>query len=571
MTDMLPTSDIIAGSDRSAQPHVESGTPVAAVLTFERQPSAYRHWSIDIEAPLARLTMQVDPDAGVLGDYQLKLNSYDIGVDIELADAIRRLRFEHPEVRCVILGSAISGTFCAGANIRMLAAADHGHKVNFCKFTNETRLEIEEASAHSGLRFLAAINGACSGGGYEVAMACDHLLLVDDRSSAVSLPEVPLLGVLPGTGGLTRLTDKRLLRRDRADVFATKAEGIRGSQAVDWRLVDEVATPSTFQQAVHERALALAATSDRDPDAQAVRLDPLDRIASVEPGKGERIEYRYVSADLDRDRRFVTIDIASSPEPDWPLIAARELDDLLCHLRFNEVLLGTWVLKSHGNVADVLLHDRALAEPRSHAERETALLWKRVLSRLDLSARSLIALIDPGSCFAGVLAEIALAADRSYMLTGVFEDDDDPLPEAQLTLTAVNSGRFPMINDLSRLATRFWQDPEAMDAAAAAIGQPLTAAAASQLGLVTFAPDDLDWDDEVRVAIDERASFSPDALTSMEANHRFPGPETMATKIFARLSAWQNWVFIRPNATGPDGALRRYGTGSRADFDYRRC
>ncbi len=546
-------------------------TVAPPMLTFERTPTNYRHWQLEVEAPLARLTMKVDPDGGALGDYALKLNSYDIGVDIELADAVRRIRFEHPEVRCVILGSAIAGTFCAGANIRMLAAADHGHKVNFCKFTNETRLEIEEASTSSGLRFLAAINGACSGGGYEVAMACDHLLLVDDRSSAVSLPEVPLLGVLPGTGGLTRLTDKRLVRRDHADVFATRAEGVRGEQAVAWRLVDEVATPSTFDQAVVNRALALAATSDRNPEAAPVVLAPLQRTSVEDEDGTERVGYRFVAAVLDRLRRLVTITITADPGSDWPLAAAREFDDLMCHLRFNEPLLGTWVLRTVGSMADVLVHDERLAHPSDHADRETSLLWKRVLSRLDLSARSLIALIEPGSCFGGVLAEVALAADRSYMLTGIFEDDEDPLAPAELLLTEVSGGTFPMINGLTRLGTRFWKDAESADLASARFGQPLDAATALELGLVTFAPDDLDWEDEVRVAIDERASFSPDALTAMEANHRFVGPETMATKIFSRLSAWQNWIFIRPNATGPDGALRRYGSGIKADFDFRRC
>ncbi len=548
-----------------------SQTLAAPLLTFERTPNDYRHWKLEVEAPLARLTMKVDPEGGALGDYALKLNSYDIGVDIELADAVRRIRFEHPEVRCVILGSAIAGTFCAGANIRMLAAADHGHKVNFCKFTNETRLEIEEASDHSGLRFLAAINGACSGGGYEVAMACDHLLLVDDRSSAVSLPEVPLLGVLPGTGGLTRLTDKRLVRRDHADVFATRAEGVRGEQAVAWRLVDEVATPSTFEQAVVDRALALARTSDRNPSADPVQLTPLLRTAAEGDHGTERIEYRFVAADLDRLRRMVTITITADSGREWPLASAREFDDLMCHLRFNEPVLGTWVLRTVGSMADVLVHDERLARPADHADRETSLLWKRVLSRLDLSARSLIALVEPGSCFGGVLAEVALAADRSYMLAGVFEDDDDPLPPAEVVLTEVSVGTFPMINGLTRLGTRFWGDPDSLDLATARIGQPLDASSALQLGLVTFSPDDLDWEDEVRVAIDERASFSPDALTAMEANHRFVGPETMATKIFARLSAWQNWIFIRPNATGPDGALRRYGSGIKAEFDFRRC
>ncbi len=509
--------------------------------------------------------MSVDPDGGSFGDYELKLNSYDIGVDIELADLVRRIRFEHPEIRCVVLDSALPGVFCAGANIRMLAGADHGHKVNFCKYTNETRLEMEEASRCSGLRFLAAINGACSGGGYELAMACDHLLLIDDHSSAVSLPEVALLGVLPGTGGLTRLTDKRHVRRDRADVFATKSEGMRGTDALDWGLVDELAPPSLFEQAVYERAIALAETSDRDANAVAIGLSPLGRELTA-----DRVEYRYVSAHLDRASAVAEVTVVASAETDWPLETARQLDDLLCHLRFNEPLLGTVVLRTHGDVADVLSHDQAVLHPHSHAQRETALLWKRVLSRLDLSARTLFALIEPGSCYAGVLAELAFAADRSYMLAGVFEDDDDPLPAAVLHVSQVSHGAMPMANDLTRLASRFWGREDELAHARSATGRPVLAGEALELGLVTFAPDDLDWGDEVRLAIEERASFSPDALTGMEANHRFCGPETMATKIFSRLSAWQNWIFIRPNASGPDGALRRYGSGSRPDFDFGR-
>jgi benzoyl-CoA-dihydrodiol lyase len=537
----------------------------ARPITFERHPDSYRHWRLNVEPPLARLTMNVDPDAGVFGDYELKLNSYDIGVDIELADAIRRLRFEHPDVRCVVIDSAIAGTFCAGANIRMLAGATHDHKVNFCKFTNETRLEMEEASAGSGLRFLAAINGACSGGGYELAMACDHLLLVDDRASAISLPEVPLLGVLPGTGGLTRLTDKRAVRRDRADVFATKAEGVQGAEAVAWRLVDELAPPSGFDDAVTERALVLAASSDRDASAEPVELTPLERSDA-----DDNVEYRFVAARLDRPGRTVHIEVRASAAGSWPLVAARELDDLLCHLRFNEPELGTLVVSTRGDQAAVLEHDRALTKPATHAERETALLWKRVLSRLDLTARSIIALVEPGSCFAGVLAELALASDRTYMLDGIFVDDDDPLPAATLVLSTVNAGPMPMANGLTRLQSRLWPDAEAVAAALARTGEPLHAVDAAELGLVTSTPDDLDWDDEVRLAIEERASFSPDALTGMEANHRFCGPETMATKIFARLSAWQNWIFIRPNSSGPEGALQRYGTGSRATFDHTR-
>jgi len=536
-----------------------------AALTFERSPGQYRHWKLDLDPPIATLAMAVDPDGAVNGDYELKLNSYDIGVDIELADAIRRIRFEHPEIGCVVLMSAIEGTFCAGANIRMLAAASHAHKVNFCKFTNETRLEIEEASERSGLRFLAAVNGACSGGGYELAMACDHVLLVDDRSSAVSLPELPLLGVLPGTGGLTRLTDKRGVRRDRADVFATKAEGLRGVDAIEWGLVDEIAAPTAFEATVRARALALAETSGRDADADPVILVPLARRVEA-----DAVHYTFVSAEHDLANRAVAVTVRSGPDAGWALTAARELDDLLCHLRFNERDLATIVLRTRGSIDDVRAHDGVLTSPGTHAERETSFLWSRVLSRLDLTARSLVAVVDPGSCFAGVLAELALAADRSYMLDGIFEDDDDPLPPAEIVLTAVNNGPMPMANGITRLRSRFWGDDRALDGAEAAVGKSLRAADAAELGLVTATPDDLDWDDEVRIAIEERASFSPDALTGMEANHRFCGPETMATKIFGRLSAWQNWIFTRSNASGPAGSLRRYGTGSRADFDTER-
>ena len=535
------------------------------MITFERHPDQYRHWVLAFDGPVARLSMQVDIEGGLLGDYELKLNSYDIGVDIELADAVRRIRFEHPEVQCVVMDSAIASVFCAGANIRMLASATHTHKVNFCKFTNETRLEIEEASANSGLRFLAAINGACSGGGYELAMACDHLLLIDDRASAVSLPEVPLLGVMPGTGGLTRLTDKRHVRRDHADVFATLSEGIQGAEAVTWKLVDEVAPPSTFDDAVSARAAALAATSDRDAAAEPMMLSPLDRTVT-----DDAVSYEFVKADLDRDAATVAVTVTASAEAHWPLTVARELDDLLCHLRFNEPLLGTITLHTRGAAEDVLVHDDALTNPVGHAQRETSLLWKRVLSRLDLTARTLFAIVDPGSCFAGVLAELALAADRSYMLDGIFEDDDEPLPAAELQLSAVSWGSMPMANGLTRLQSRFWGSDDALQAASGAIGSSIVAAKALELGLVTFAPDDLDWADEVRLAIEERTSYSPDALTGMEANHRFAGPETMATKIFSRLSAWQNWIFIRPNASGPEGALRRYGSGSRPTYDRNR-
>ena len=539
----------------------EQGQPI----TFERHPDSYAHWSLKVDGDTAQLSLNVATTGGLLGDYELKLNSYDIGVDIEMADAIRRIRFEHPGVKVVVIDSALEGVFCAGANIRMLAAASHSHKVNFCKFTNETRLELEEASNESGLRFLAAIKGACSGGGYEVAMACDHLLLVDDRSSAVSLPELPLLGVLPGTGGLTRLTDKRHVRRDRADVFATKSEGIQGAEAVEWGLVDEIAPPSTFDDAVAARIQALAETSDRTDDGSARALRPLDRTLT-----DDAVSYSFVTAKLDRDNRSVELTITATNDADWALTAARELDDVLCHLRFNEPQLGTIVLKTRGDAAAALSQTDTLLTGADHLTRETALLWKRVLSRLDLTARSLIAIVDPGSCFVGVLAEVMLAADRSYMLDGLFEDDEDPLPPAEFVLTAASLGALPMANGLTRIASRFWGSPDDAAAADAAVGETIHAARAMELGLVTSAPDDLDWEDELRLAIEERASFSPDALTAMEANHRFAGPETMATKIFSRLSAWQNWVFIRPNASGPEGALRKYGSGTRPTFDFDR-
>ncbi len=566
MTDTTTEHTTEHTTDTATHPQTAAqSSETDAPITFERHPDSYVHWNLKVESEVARLSMNVDPAGGLLGDYELKLNSYDIGVDIELADAIRRLRFEHPDVKVVVVDSAVEGVFCAGANIRMLAAATHSHKVNFCKFTNETRLEIEEASAESGLRFLAAINGACSGGGYEVAMACDHLLLVDDRSSAVSLPEVPLLGVLPGTGGLTRLTDKRHVRRDRADVFATKSEGIQGNEAVEWNLVDEVAPPSKFDEAVAARVVTLGATSSRSDDGSAVQFETLGRTIT-----DDSITYRFVAAKLDRIGRSVELTITATDDADWALTAAREFDDVLCHLRFNEPTLGTLVLKTRGDASAAVRQTDRLLSGADHLARETALLWKRVLSRLDLMARSLIGVVEPGSCFVGVLAEVLLAADRSFMLDGVFEDDDDPLPPAVIVLTDASVGPMPMANGITRISSRFWGVPADAAAAEAAVGESIDAARANELGLVTSTPDDLDWDDEVRLAIEERASFSPDALTAMEANHRFAGPETMATKIFSRLSAWQNWVFIRPNASGPEGALRKYGTGTRPTYDINR-
>ncbi|WP_419864590.1 enoyl-CoA hydratase-related protein [Candidatus Poriferisodalis sp.] len=542
----------------------------------------WRHWALHVDGAVATLSMQVQPDGGIFDGAELKLNSYDMGVELEFADAVRRIRFEHPGVGCVVISSGYENVFCAGANIRALAAATHAHKVNLCKFTNETRLELEEASAHSGIRFLAAVGGACSGGGYELALATDHILLVDDRNTAVSLPEVPLLGVLPGTGGLTRLTDKRHVRRDRADVFATRAEGLRGEVALEWGLVDELAPRTSFADAVGARAVALAEhsrASGRFAGDEAVVLEPL----GLAPTPDGSVVGEFVAMAPDRDRACAEVLISASAEPRWPLRAARELDALLCHLRFNEPELGTIVLLAEGSHADVTVHDRALCKPASHAEQETALLWRRTLSRLDLTARTLIAAVEPGSCFAGVLAEVALAADRTYLLDGEFVDDrpDDAVgmavralrgPQAAeagppvLAMTQVSLGSMPMANGLTRLQSRLWGDDKAIAAASGTVGSALDAQAATEAGLVTAAPDDLDWDDDLRLAVEERAAFSPDALTAMEANHRFCGPETMATKIFGRLSAWQNWIFIRPNATGPDGALTRYGTGTRPSY-----
>jgi benzoyl-CoA-dihydrodiol lyase len=548
-------------------------------IEFQTDPSSYRHWELSFDGPVATLTMRVMPDAGLRGDYELKLNSYDLGVDIELHDAVQRLRFEHPEVKAVVVTGGLDNVFCAGANIQMLAGSTHGHKVNFCKFTNETRNSIEDATAHSGQAWIAAVNGTAAGGGYELALACDEILLVDDRSSAVSLPEVPLLAVLPGTGGLTRVVDKRHVRRDRADVFATRAEGIKGRQAVEWGLVDAVAPRSRFGELVRERAQARAAASDRADGGPGVPLVPLE-IAITE----DALRYGVVSVDIDRALGVAGITVHAPPGPEpshpiellaagssaWLLAAARQLDDAILRLRFNEPEIGTWVLRTEGDPGLVVAAEELLApEPSDHwLVREIRLYWSRTLKRLDLSARTLVALIDPGSCFAGLLAELALAADRSFMLDGTRPDRD--LPAAQLRLTAANDGWFPMSNGLSRLATRFWGDDAAVEAARAQVGKDLLAAEAADAGLVTFAPDEIDWDDEVRLTLEERAAFSPDALTGMEANLRFAGPETMETKIFGRLSAWQNWIFQRPNAVGSEGALRRFGTGSRPSYDRER-
>ena len=546
---------------------------------FDTEPSRYRHWRLTFDGPVATLAMDVDPDGSLFDGVELKLNSYDVGVDVELADAVQRLRFEHPEVRAVLLTSAKDGVFCAGANIRMLAAASHPHKVNFCKLTNETRNAIEDASANSGQVWVAAVNGPASGGGYELALACERIVLVDDGSSAVSLPEVPLLGVLPGTGGLTRLVDKRLVRRDHADVVCTVAEGVRGQRAVDWRLVDGLAKRSTLGDEARRVALELAERSDRPADVAGVPLPPLD------PQVHERgLRYRYLDVRFDGPARTATFTVRGpqGPQPTtldeiaaagaawWPLALARELDDAVLRLRFGELELGLWVLRSEGEVDAVAAVDEVLlAHAKDWFVREVTLLWKRTLQRLDVTSRSLVALVEPGSCFAGTLAELVLAADRSFMLDGTLPDVEER-GEATMRLTGMNLGPLPSVNGLSRLATRFWGRPEELAAATDAAGRDLDAEAAVALGLVTFAYDDIDWPDETRLALQERASLSPDALTGMEANLRFPGPETLETKVFGRLSAWQNWVFQRPSAAGEQGALRRYGTGSRPDFDPRR-
>ncbi len=548
-------------------------------VSFDTDPGRYRHWKLAIDGTTATLSLDVAEDGGLVPGYELKMNSYDLGVDIELYDAVQRLRFEHPEVRAVVLTSGKDRMFCAGANIRMLAQSSHGWKVNFCKFTNETRNGIEDATACSGQAYIAALNGTAAGGGYELALACDQILLIDDGSSAVALPEVPLLGVLPGTGGLTRLVDKRGVRRDRADVFATTAEGIKGAKAVEWRLVDETATARQFPAAVDRLTQAAAARSTRPADARGIMLPPLRRVAD-----GDVTYYDHLQVEVDRQAGTAAIMIAGpGAAPDslaalhadgaasWALAAARELDDVILRLRVNEPDLGTWLLTSRGDPAAVAATGALLL---AHADdwlvNEIIQYWKRTLRRLDTTSRSLIALIKPGSCFAGLLLEVALAADRQYMLDGILEDDEDPAPPAVLRLDDFNAGLLPMSSGLSRLQVRFLGSAPDAAAAAAAAGQDLAAADAMRLGLVTEALDGLDWDDEIRLVVEERASFSPDALTGMEANFRFAGPETSETKIFGRLTAWQNWIFQRPNAAGPRGALSRYGTGQRADYDRKR-
>jgi len=555
-------------------------TPSEPFVDVATRPDEYRHWTLVFDGQVATLCLAVDPDGGLRDDYELKSNSYDLGVDIELHDAIQRLRFEHPEVKVVVVTGGIDRMFCAGANIGMLAGSSHAHKVNFCKFTNETRNSIEDATDHSGQVWIAAVNGTAAGGGYELALACDEILLVDDRSSAVSLPEVPLLAVLPGTGGLTRIVDKRHVRRDLADAFATRTEGVRGPTALEWGLVDAVAPASAFDDLIAERAAVRAAESDRPDDAGGIELESVQR-ALDDAG----LTYANLRVAIDRALGTATFTVAAPTEPQpstgveliaagtgsWLLGTARALDDAILHLRFNEPEIGTWVLTTEGAGDAVAAAEDVLAADGDHwLAREIRLLWARVLKRLDLSARTLVATIEPGSAFVGVLAELALAADRSYMLDGTWEDLDEPPTPATMRLTAANLGWFPMSNGLTRLRSRCWGRDAALRAAIDVVGKDLVAADARTTGLVTFTPDDLDWDDEVRLMLEERNSFSPDALTGMEANYRFVGPETMETKIFSRLTAWQNWIFQRPNAVGPDGALRRFGSGSRPSYDRKR-
>jgi benzoyl-CoA-dihydrodiol lyase len=547
-------------------------------IDFQTDPSRYRHWKLKVDGEIATLLMDVDEKATLFEGYELKLNSYDLGVDIELADAVERVRFEQPQVKVVLLRSGKPRVFCAGANIRMLAGASHAHKVNFCKFTNETRNGIEDASASSGLATICVINGTAAGGGYELALAADHIMLIDDGSSTVSLPELPLLAVLPGTGGLTRVTDKRKVRRDHADVLCTTEEGVKGRRAVEWRLVDEVVPGSKLEETVARRAGELAARSRRPAAAAGIELTPLARERST-----DAVEYSTLSVTFQRAQRLATIAVRAPDAPPpatadimvaqgaqfWPLRLARELDDAVLDIRANEYDVAAIVFKSSGDPGQVLAYDSFLEANRSHwLAHEVRGLWKRVLKRIDLTSRSLVAMVEPGSCFAGTLAELVLATDRSYMLIGNRAGDNRP--PAVLTLAEVNFGAYPMPNGLSRLASRFLADPAQIERARAEIGRPIEAEAAQELGLVTFALDDIDWEDEIRVFLEERASFSPDALTGLEANLRFGGPETMESKIFARLTAWQNWIFQRPNAVGEQGALRRYGTGQKPVYDTRR-
>lgn len=547
-------------------------------IDFQTDPSRYRHWRVDYDGAIANIYMDVDDNGGLFDGYDLKLNSYDLGVDIELADIVERMRFEHPEVKVVILQSGKDRVFCAGANIRMLGGASHSHKVNFCKFTNETRNALESAEADSGQKYIAAIKGACAGGGYELALACNYIMLTDDRNTSVSLPEVPLLAVLPGTGGLTRLTDKRKVRRDLADVFCSTEEGVKGKRAQEWRLVDEVITNSIFDQTVLERAGEFAATSDKSDVSEGIALTDLERTFEC----NGNVKYSAVNVEFDRASRkaIITIFGPDSTPSDidsfvdegadtYLLRLARELDDAILHLRLNELELGLLVFRSQGNHERLIVHEMLLLNnAHQWLVNEVLQLWKRVLKRIDITSRSMIATIEHGSCFSGILAEILFAVDRSYMMKDEFEDDDRPF--AHIALTDANFGMFPMANGLSRLQTRFLGDQESLEAAMERKDESLDADDAEGLGLVTMSLDELDWEDELRIFMEERASFSPDAMTAMEANLRFAGPETMETRIFGRLTAWQNWIFNRPNAVGDKGALQRYGSGMRGKFDMER-
>ncbi len=547
------------------------------VIDFRTDPSKYRHWRVEYDGPVANLFMDVDENGGLFEGYELKLNSYDLGVDIELNDIVQRMRFEHPEVKVVVMQSGKDKVFCAGANIRMLGGAEHAHKVNFCKFTNETRNAFEAAAADSGQNYIAAVKGACAGGGYELALACNHIMLTDDSTSAVGLPEVPLLAVLPGTGGLTRVTDKRKVRRDLADIFCSIEEGVKGKRAKDWRLVDEVIPNSKFDETVQERAKELAAASTKADGAQGISFGPLERKIS-----DNAVTYDLVEVELDRAARRAIITL-KGPEEDAPadmdalhaqgdqaylLKLCRELEDAILHLRLNEKEAGLWVFKTVGDSEKFLAHEAVITDSDHWLANELRQYWKRTLKRIDVTSRSLAAFVENGSCFAGILAEILFAVDRTYMMEGEF--DGDNRPEAAITLSMSNFGPYPMGNDLTRLQTRFLGEPEKVDVAKGQIGQALEAEEANELGLVTMILDDIDWEDEVRIFMEERASFSPDAMTGMEANLRFAGPETMETRIFGRLTAWQNWIFNRPNAVGKDGALQRYGTGVRGDYNMER-
>jgi benzoyl-CoA-dihydrodiol lyase len=552
---------------------------MSKIIDFRIDPNNYRHWRVEFDGPVANLIMDVDENGGLFDGYQLKLNSYDLGVDIELSDIVQRMRFEHPEVKVVVMQSANDKVFCAGANIRMLGSAAHSHKVNFCKFTNETRNTFEAAEVDSGQKYIAAVKGSCAGGGYELALACNHIMLTDDATSSVSLPEVPLLAVLPGTGGLTRVTDKRKVRRDRADIFCSTEEGVKGQRAVEWRLVDEIFPNSKFNDAVAERAREFAADSPKPRIAKGIALAPIQR----EIDEDGSVSYSSVKVELDRNARRATITL-NGPKSEAPIDMdafqaqgdqaylfrlCRELDDAILHLRLNEAEAGTWVFRTQGDPKLFAAHENLLAENADNwLANEVRQFWKRTLKRIDVTSRSLVALIEHGSCFTGVLAEILWSVDRTYMMEDEFDDDDRSM--AAINLNNDNFGTYPMANGITRLETRFLGEPDAVDLLHQKIGEPIEAVEADQLGIVTMILDDIDWDDEVRIFLEERASFSPDAMTGMEANLRFAGPETMETRIFGRLTAWQNWIFIRPNAVGPDGALQRYGTGVRGKYDMER-